>query len=274
MKNIAQTQSFTDLIDFGYIYIDKTEQIFNLLKNRRAFISRPRRFGKSLMLDTVGTLFESGVEPYFKGTWIYDKWTERKYPVLRLNFLKYTSEYDDFKRLFSKDIEYFANKLGIGEKITPNSKPDELMFDLLKALNELNLKTVILIDEYDTQLTANINNPELYEKFRKEIRNLYGIMKGDPCIRFLGVTGVTRLKDVSVFSAGSDILDVSYASEVAKITGFTREDLKKYYIDYINLAVSLDKGIREEQVTAEQREELWIGLQKNITVTALMRPTG
>ena len=140
MKNIAQTQSFTDLIDFGYIYIDKTEQIFNLLKNRRAFISRPRRFGKSLMLDTVGTLFESGVEPYFKGTWIYDKWTERKYPVLRLNFLKYTSEYDDFKRLFSKDIEYFANKLGIGEKITPNSKPDELMFDLLKALNELNLK--------------------------------------------------------------------------------------------------------------------------------------
>lgn len=59
MKNIAQTQSFTDLIDFGYIYIDKTEQIFNLLKNRRAFISRPRRFGKSLMLDTVGTLFES-----------------------------------------------------------------------------------------------------------------------------------------------------------------------------------------------------------------------
>lgn len=76
------------------------------------------------------------------------------------------------------------------------------------------------------------------------------------------------------FSAGSDILDVSYASEVAKITGFTREDLKKYYIDYINLAVSLDKGIREEQVTAEQREELWIGLQKNITVTALMRPTG
>lgn len=256
MKNIAQTQSFTDLIDFGYIYIDKTEQIFNLLKNRRAFISRPRRFGKSLMLDTVGTLFESGVEPYFKGTWIYDKWTERKYPVLRLNFLKYTSEYDDFKRLFSKDIEYFANKLGIGEKITPNSKPDELMFDLLKALNELNLKTVILIDEYDTQLTANINNPELYEKFRKEIRNLYGIMKGDPCIRFLGVTGVTRLKDVSVFSAGSDILDVSYASEVAKITGFTREDFKKYYIDYINLAVSLDKGIREEQVTAEQREEL------------------
>ena len=82
MKGIAQTQSFTDLIDSGYIYIDKTREISKLLMNRRVFISRPRRFGKSLMLDTIGTLFEQGTEPYFRGTWIYDKWKEKKYPVL------------------------------------------------------------------------------------------------------------------------------------------------------------------------------------------------
>lgn len=86
MRGIAQTQSFRDLIDSNYIYIDKTEQIFNLLQDRRVFISRPRRFGKSLMLDTIGTLFEEGVEPYFRNTWIHDRWTDDKYPVLVLNF--------------------------------------------------------------------------------------------------------------------------------------------------------------------------------------------
>lgn len=86
-KKIARTQSFKDFRRFNYIYIDKTEQIYRLIENRWVFISRPRRFGKSLMLDTIGTLFEEGVEPYFRNTWIYDKWTDTRYPVLRLNFL-------------------------------------------------------------------------------------------------------------------------------------------------------------------------------------------
>ena len=256
MRKIAQTKSFKNLIDSDCIYIDKTEQIFNLLQTDRIFISRPRRFGKSLMLDTIGTLFESGVDPYFRNTWIYDKWTDSKYPVLRFDFLKYTEDYKEFANLFCKNVRLFARKLDITDSITAKPSPVEVMFDLLKALNEYGIRIVILIDEYDSQLAANINDPELYEKFRIQLRNLYGVMKDDPSIRFLGITGVTRLKDVSIFSAGSDINDLSYYKPVSTIAGFTREEIRKYYTDYIDLAVSLEKGKPQEQVTESERDEL------------------
>ena len=256
MRKIALTRDFKLLIKSDLIYIDKTEQIFNLLQTDRIFISRPRRFGKSLMLDTIGTLFESGVDPYFRNTWIYDKWTDSKYPVLRFDFLKYTEDYKEFANLFCKNVRLFARKLDITDSITAKPSPVEVMFDLLKALNEHGIRIVILIDEYDSQLAANINDPELYEKFRIQLRNLYGVMKDDPSIRFLGITGVTRLKDVSIFSAGSDIKDLSYYKPVSAIAGFTREEIRKYYTDYIDLAVSLEKGKPQEQVTESERDEL------------------
>ena len=89
MKDISSTGSFIDFTLENFIYVDKTEYIPKLVKLKRIFISRPRHFGKSLTLDTIATLFETGVEPYFKGTWIYDKWTEPTYPVFRLNFLNF-----------------------------------------------------------------------------------------------------------------------------------------------------------------------------------------
>ena len=276
MKQIAQGQDFKDLSLKNRIYIDKTEQIYNLLQNDRVFISRPRRFGKSLMLDTIGTLFEDGVgtifedgiAPTFKDTWIYDKWTDKKYPVLRLNFLDYTSRYNKFCELFCKSIIQFAQKLNILEHIHQNYDPIDLLFNFFSAIDEKNkliqhnekekkkISIVILIDEYDSQLTANINNPKLYKQFQTTLRELYGIIKGKSCIRFLGITGVTRLKDVSIFSVGSDIKDLSYYNPTSTIIGFTRDEIRKYYIDYINLAVSLEQKIPKEQVTEEQRDTL------------------
>ena len=76
LKDIANSKSFKDFTKFNQIYIDKTKQIFSLIKARRIFLSRPRRFGKSTILDTIATLFEYGVDPYFKDTWIYDKWED------------------------------------------------------------------------------------------------------------------------------------------------------------------------------------------------------
>ena len=255
MKNIAQTQCFKDFSLFNYIYVDKTEQIYNLLRNRRVFVSRPRRFGKSLMLDTIATLFEYGAEPYFKDTWIYDKWTEEKYPVLRLNFLDFScSDFKDFCVDFDDCLAEFARLNGL--EYASKDLPKRSAKSLFSSLRLKGVSVVILIDEYDAQLTANINNPDMYERYRISLRELYGVIKGEPCIRFLGVTGVTRLKDVSIFSVGSDIQDMSYGHSVSTITGFTREEIRKYYIDYLNLAVSTDKGIPQEQVTEEQREKL------------------
>ena len=88
MKKVSSSAIFRDFYTENYIYVDKTEAIYNLLSNnKKILISRPRRFGKSLLLDTIAVIFEKGVEPYFKDTWIYDKWDEKTYPVLRIDFL-------------------------------------------------------------------------------------------------------------------------------------------------------------------------------------------
>ena len=260
MKKIAQTQSFEDFSDFNYIYIDKTEQIYQITQNRKIFISRPRRFGKSLMLNTIGTLFKHGVDPYFKNTWIYDHWNEEKYLVLRLDFLTMScTDYGEFCIDFDNKISKFAklNKLKYESSDSPQRSIESLFFSLeeMEQEKQQKIKIVILIDEYDAQLSANINNPELYETFRTSLRELYGAFKGSTSIRFLGITGVTRFHDVSIFTSGSDVNDLSYHTCFSTIIGFTREEIRKYYIDYINLTVSLIHKIPEEQVTEDQRNK-------------------
>ncbi len=254
MRDISSGESFTDFYEDDSIYVDKTKEIYSLIKYKRAFFSRPRRFGKSTVLDTIATLFEKGVEPYFKDTWIYDKWTDKTYPVLRLNFLEFSvTSFDEFVNSFNRKLLSFARKNKLSDFVVQNTIYDSLV-SLFDALEEQRI--VILIDEYDCQLTANINNLELYAKFQETIRNLYAVIKGKKVIKFLGITGVTRLKDVSIFSVGSDINDVTYDHCIATITGFTREEIKKYYIDYINLTAAIQNNIALELVTEEQREEV------------------
>ena len=256
MKDISSTGSFIDFTLENYIYVDKTEYIPQLVKLKRVFISRPRRFGKSLTLDTIATLFESGVEPYFKGTWIYDKWTEPTYPVLRLNFLdldKYSL--DLFKQKLNSIITAFAqdiNLKGYKEKV----EPEDTIYFLLDELRKEKRQIVILIDEYDCQMTANINNETLYNQFQEKIKSFYATIKNKWPIKFLGITGVTRLKDVEIFSIGSDIRDITNASAYSQMIGFTRDEIKKYYIDYLKLASSYENNCSVDNVTDEQIESM------------------
>ena len=256
MKDISSTGSFIDFTLENYIYVDKTEYIPQLVKLKRVFISRPRRFGKSLTLDTIATLFESGVEPYFKGTWIYDKWTEHTYPVLRLNFLdldKYSL--DLFKQKLNSIITAFAqdiNLKGYKEKV----EPEDTIYFLLDELRKEKRQIVILIDEYDCQMTANINNETLYKQFQEKIKSFYATIKNKWPIKFLGITGVTRLKDVEIFSIGSDIRDITNASAYSQMIGFTRDEIKRYYIDYLKLAASCENKCRVEEVTDTQIESM------------------
>ena len=257
MKKIGDTGSFKNFYENNRIYIDKTEYLYRMLVDNpleRIFVSRPRRFGKSLTLDTVATLFESGVDPYFKGTWIYDKWTEPTYPVFRLNLIEYPKDdLIEFKRRLIKDISNFAflNKV---KNYFEDFSPTGSLKSLLEALAIEHRKIVLLIDEYDCQLTANINNKKIYDSFQEFLREFYGIIKGKYAIRFLGVTGVTRLKDVSIFSVGSDINDITNDSAYSQMIGFTRDEIKKYYIDYLKLAASCENKCRVEEVTDTQIE--------------------
>ena len=263
MKDISSTGSFIDFTLENFIYVDKTEYIPKLVKLKRVFISRPRRFGKSLTLDTIATLFETGVEPYFKGTWIYDKWTEPTYPVFRLSFLNLdNSSMDLFKKQLNSKITEFANKISV-KGYVEKTEPEDSILSLLEKLEEETRQIVILIDEYDYQLTSNINNDELYKQFQQKIKRIYANIKDKFAIKFLGITGVTRLKDVSIFSVGSDIRDITNSSAYSQMIGFTRDEIKKFYIDYLKLAASYENNCNVDEVTDTQIESLLDRLAQN-----------
>ena len=261
MKDISSTGSFIDFTLENFIYVDKTEYIPKLVKLKRVFISRPRRFGKSLTLDTIATLFETGVEPYFKGTWIYDKWTEPTYPVLRLNFLdldKYSL--DLFKQKLNSIITASAqdiNLKGYKEKV----EPEDTIDSMLEKLREEKRQIVILIDEYDCQLTSNINNEELYKQFQKELQNIYNNLKDKWAIKFLLITGVTKTKNSSVFS-GTDINDITNYSPYSQMIGFTRDEIKKYYIDHLKLAASYENNCAVDEITDDKLESMFDKLEE------------
>ena len=263
MKDISSTGSFIDFTLENYIYVDKTEYIPKLVKLKRVFISRPRRFGKSLTLDTIATLFETGVEPYFKGTWIYDKWTEPTYPVLRLNFLNFDkNSIEKFNNKLNSKITEFAEL----NKVTTYKEKEEAedsIDHLLEQLRLENRQIVILIDEYDCQMTANINNETLYKQFQEKIKSFYANIKDKFAIKFLGITGVTRLKNVESFSVGSDIRDITNSSAYSQMIGFTRDEIKKFYIDYLKSAASYENNCNVDEVTDTQLESLLDRLAQN-----------
>ena len=255
MKDISSTGSFINFYLNNYIYVDKTKYIRDLIKLERVFISRPRRFGKSLTLDTIATLFETGVEPYFKGTWIYDKWTEPTYPVLRLNFLdldKYSLEH--FKQKLNAIISSFARDINV-KNYEEKVEPEDTIYFLLDELRKEKRQIVILIDEYDCQMTANINNETLYKQFQEKIKSFYATIKNKWAIKFLLITGVTKTKNSSVFS-GTDINDITNYSPYSQMIGFTRDEIKKYYIDYLKLASSYENNCSVDNVTDEQIESM------------------
>ena len=256
MKDISSTGSFVDFTLENFIYVDKTVYIPQLVKLKRVFISRPRRFGKSLTLDTIATLFETGVEPYFKGTWIYDKWTEPTYPVLRLNFLNFDKNtLEKFNNKLNSKITEFAEL----NQVTTYKEKEEAEDSIDHLLEQLRLEgrqIVILIDEYDCQMTANINNETLYKQFQEKIKSFYANIKDKFAIKFLGITGVTRLKDVAIFSVGSDINDITNDSAYSQMIGFTRDEIKKYYIDYLKLASSYENNCSVGDVTDTQLESM------------------
>ena len=263
MKDISSTASFIKFYLNNYIYVDKTKYIKDLIKLERVFISRPRRFGKSLTLDTIATLFETGVEPYFKGTWIYDKWTEPTYPVFRLSFLNLdNSSMDLFKKQLNSKITEFANKISV-KGYVEKTEPEDSILSLLEKLEEETRQIVILIDEYDYQLTSNINNDELYKQFQQKIKRIYANIKDKFAIKFLGITGVTRLKDVESFSVGSDIRDITNSSAYSQMIGFTRDEIKKFYIDYLKSAASYENNCNVDEVTDTQIESLLDRLAQN-----------
>ena len=225
-------QSFEKLIEADFLYIDKTKYIWDLINNRAPyFLSRPRRFGKSLFLSTLKAYF-LGQKELFKGLAIEaleegekDKreiWQE--YPVLYLDFntAVYESRQDLINILSSFLDQYEAIYGSTGLDITDRFKK------LISAAHEKTGKqVVILIDEYDKPLLSSMENLSLNETYRTILKGFYGVIKSsDASLRFAFLTGVTKFSKVSIFSDLNNLRDISLLFDFSAICGISQEELE------------------------------------------------
>ena len=247
MKDIlVGNGSFETLIQDDYLYVDKTKYLYTLAKKSGAyyFLSRPRRFGKSMTLSTLEAVFK-GKRELFKGLYIdstdYD-WKE--YPVIHINFSEIDSETPtELKAQIKETIFDIAKKYGID--INKRLQYNRALKALIESLTERE-RVVILIDEYDSPLTNNINSDNI-EEIRKVLRGFYSIIKAeDAYIRFCFITGVTKFSKVSIFSAMNNLMDISSLDEYSSALGYTQDELELYFAEHIN------DGIKKSGVTREE----------------------
>jgi len=235
---------FKKLREGGYVYVDKTEYIYRLIKEGSGyyFLSRPRRFGKSLLLSTIRYLFE-GEKELFEGLDIEQKWNwEEKYPVIRIDFSKDVVKKQDLKEKIYQELRknYIWNKEEMPKEIRDESI---LLEELIMRISERERKqVVVLIDEYDKPILDVIEDKKEAEEVRKELKALYSTLKGlDRYIRFVIITGVSKFSKVSLFSGLNQLEDISLSKEYGNICGYTQEELKKNFKEYL-------EGVNIEEV--------------------------
>ena len=240
-------QSFEKIRTGGFVYVDKTELIYSLAASGQYyFLSRPRRFGKSLLVSTMEAYF-CGRKELFEGlamTSLEKDWVS--YPVLHLDltgaaYLSIDELYSKFNSFLSKYEERY--EICTGERVA--SVRFENIIDV--AYRKTGQKVVILIDEYEKPIIDNIDNPELMEQFRRELQGFYSVIKGkDNAIRFAFLTGVTKLGKMSIFSGLNNLNDISMDARYADICGITEQELKSYFGESVKTLAGMN-GLSEEE---------------------------
>jgi len=232
MKLPIGIQTFEDIRKENYIYIDKTKEIYNFINSYRyIFLSRPRRFGKSLLLDTMKCLFE-GKKELFKGLYIYDKWEFKEYPVIKIDWA------GDFKTLEStKKTALFIleqNQKRLGIKCKETDEPNICLARLIQAAYEkYNQKVVVLIDEYDKPILDNLDDEKRAIENRDFLRSMYVQLKSnDAYIKFAFLTGITKFSRASIFSGLNNLVDISLMPRYGNICGYTHENLEREFYEY------------------------------------------
>ncbi|WP_144329480.1 ATP-binding protein, partial [Tepidimonas charontis] len=214
--------------DNAYYYVDKTAFALRLIESgSHYFLSRPRRFGKSLFLDTLAELF-AGNEPLFRGLFVHDKWDwSRKYPVIRLSFgggrLQDREDLDEHIHALLDDN---AHRLGV--EIAPPPRDTHLRFKQLieRVVAHHGQRAVVLVDEYDKPILDNLSEPDVAHSLREGLRNLYSVIKdSDAHIRFAFLTGVSKFSKVSIFSGLNNLNDITVDAAYSAICGYTETDL-------------------------------------------------
>ena len=246
-------QNFREVRQDGYYYIDKTGLALDLYNNgKHYFLSRPRRFGKSLFLDTLKELFE-GNEKLFVDLAVHDQWDwATKYPVLRFSFgSKNFRTTQDLADSLHTQLTLLEEHWGITPKFTDASgRLIQLVIDLQQRTQQ---KVVLLIDEYDKPILDALDYPEVANANRDFLRKKYSIIKDyDAYIRFSFLTGVSKFSKVSLFSGLNNLYDITLAPEFSAICGYTETDLDEVFAPEL-------VGLERERIKSWYNGYNWLG---------------
>lgn len=255
LKSLPLGEStFKDIINKNKIYVDKTDEIFKLLENKVKyyFLSRPRRFGKSLLITTLESIF-NGEKELFKGLYIYDKIDFKKYPVIKLkmNDLKYSGGISDFENSLLEELKITYGKYNIELK---TSDYVIAFKNLIRELSKIE-KVVVLIDEYDKPIIEYLNDDiERSKEMRKIIRSFYETIKAnDEYLHFVFLTGVSKFSKISVFSTLNNLNDITLDSEYSQIVGINEKQLYSYFNPYMEILAEKKKiSIEELKIRLKQ----------------------
>ena len=259
------TQSFNVIRSSDMVYVDKTASIYQMIKSgRQFFISRPRRFGKSLLVSTLESLFSKGTE-MFKGLAIEKVWTDKTYKVIHLDFSGVMARTEDEFNESAKNM-IFALTEGIIDREKPEYSKCKTIAELFReiAVRAEDLSLVLLIDEYDAPLNFNLQNKEVFSAINLQIRSFYTVIKQfEGKFRFIFVTGVSRFNKVALFSAGSSIADITYGSEFSSMFGYTEDEIKTYFVDHLRAAAASIFNVSYDEVTDIQISQIMDELRRH-----------
>ena len=227
-------QSFPEIRQGGYVYVDKTAGIYKLASTGKYyFLSRPRRFGKSLLVSTMEAYFK-GRKELFEGLAIEKlekNWEES--PVLHFDFSgKSYAQPDSLSDILNIHLKQMEDKYGV--EVISNACDSRLKGVIETAYRKTGKKVVVLVDEYDKPIIDNLTRVELRDAFRETLEGFYGVLKSkDDYIRFGFLTGVTKIGKMSVFSGLNNIQDISMRAEYTDICGISKSELKSYFSESV-----------------------------------------
>ena len=248
-------QTFEKIRTSDMLYIDKTEYIWNMIHlSNYIFLSRPRRFGKSLLVSTLQAYFE-GRKDLFKGLFIETvekDWTE--YPVLRLSMASGKHmEKDQLERYLLNILQENERRLGISsDSKDPNVRLKNLIFS---AYEKTGKKVVVLIDEYDAPLLDVVHEKETLPVLRNVMRNFYSPLKDcDPYLEFVFLTGITKFSQLSIFSELNNLKNISMRTDYAAVCGITKEEMLTQMTDYLDDFAEAQQTTREGAIAGLKRQ--------------------
>jgi hypothetical protein len=273
MKNLPiGIQSFADIRESDYIYVDKTQLVHKLVTTGKYyFLSRPRRFGKSLLISTLKSLY-LGHKALFEGLWIEDKWDWSKTnPVIHISFdaVSYT------EMTLTEGLKIELRNQAKNYGLTLSSQDLKGLFkEFIMALSAKYGKVVLLIDEYDKPLIDYLENDKLEQAKANRIilRDFYSVLKsiGDH-IQLLFITGISKFSKVSLFSHLNNLRDITIGKHYAALTGYTQEELEFYFEEYIE---SCQEGLDMSRGELLEQMKIWYDGYTWDGVTEVYNPFG